>query len=293
VIYLLLIFIIIAALLSSGLYFIAADILKLPTLKASRAVLSAGRQDRKKTGIMESCILKLSSELARFIRIDEYKGRRMAATLKYAGINLTPEAYVARAWVKTGLVLLAVIPVLYIFPLIAPVILFLAIAVYFKEMRGADEFLKKKREAIEAEMPRFAITIEQELKTRCDVLSILDTYRKNAGEGLKHELEITVADMKTGSFEAALARLEARIGSPMLSDVVRGLLSVLRGDNGAAYFQMLARDFKQLEFQRLKQEAMKRPARIRKYSFLMLGCFVLTYLVVMATEIINKLGGMF
>jgi Flp pilus assembly protein TadB len=293
VIYLLLIFIIIAALLSSGLYFIAADILKLPTLKASRAVLSAGRQDRKKTGIMEFCILKLSSELAKFIRIDEYKGRRMAATLKYAGINLTPEAFVARAWVKTGLVLLVVIPALYIFPLIAPVILFLAIAVYFKEVRSADEFLKKKREAIEAEMPRFAITIEQELKTRCDVLSILDTYRKNAGEGLKHELEITVADMKTGSFEAALARLEARIGSPMLSDVVRGLLSVLRGDNGAAYFQMLARDFKQLEFQRLKQEAMKRPARIRKYSFLMLGCFVLTYLVVMATEIINKLGGMF
>jgi len=290
---LLLVYIIIAVFLSSGLYFIAADILKLPTLKASRAVLSAGRQNRKKTGIMESCILKLSSELAKFIRIDEYKGRRMAATLKYAGINLTPEAFVARAWVKTGLVLLAIIPALYIFPLIAPVILFLAIAVYFKEMRGADEFLKKKREAIEAEMPRFAITIEQELKTRCDVLSILDTYRKNAGEGLKHELEITVADMKTGSFEAALARLEARIGSPMLSDVVRGLLSVLRGDNGAAYFQMLARDFKQLEFQRLKQEAMKRPARIRKYSFLMLGCFVLTYLVVMATEIINKLGGMF
>lgn len=287
------ILIIFTVLFSFGAYFIAADALKLPTLKASRAVLNAGRQDKKKTKAIEAYIWKLSMKLSRYIHLDEYKRRKMAATLKYAGINLTPETFVARVWVKTGLLLLTIIPALFIFPFVTPIILFLAITVYFKEIRSADDVLKKKRETLEMELTRFVLTIEQELKSSRDVLSILETYKKNAGESLRQELEITVADMKSGSFEAALTRFETRLGSSMLSDVVRGLISVLRGDNGVTYFQMLARDFKFLEFQKLKLEAMKRPSKIRKYSFFMLGCFVLTYLVIMALEIIKALGGMF
>lgn len=40
-----------------------------------------------------------------------------------------------------------------------------------------------------------------------------------------------IADMKTGNYENALIHFETRIGSPMLSDVIRGLIGVLRGDD--------------------------------------------------------------
>ena len=73
-------------------------------------------------------------------------------------------------------------------------------------------------------------TIEQELKNSRDVLSIVENYKKNAGEEFSNELEILAADMRSSSYEAALTRFEARINSPMLSDVVRGLIGVLRGD---------------------------------------------------------------
>ena len=39
---------------------------------------------------------------------------------------------------------------------------------------------------------------------------------------MKRELNITIADMKSGN-RTALTRFETRIQSPMLSDVVRGL----------------------------------------------------------------------
>lgn len=285
--------IIFAVFFSLGVYLIVADILKLPTLRVSKAVLNAGRLGKKKIKTFDAFIYKLSLKLSKLIHFDGYKKRKVAATLKSAGINLTPETFVATAWIKTGLILLAVFPALLIFPLLTPVILFLAIAVYFKEIRRADDMLKKKREAVESELPRFVLTIEQELKSNRDVLSILETYKRNAGEALKHELEITVADMKSGSFEAALSRFEARVGSGMLSDALRGLISVLRGDDGIVYFQMLAHDFKLIEFQKLKLEAMKRPSKVRKYSFLMLACFVFTYLIIMGMEIIKTLGGMF
>ena len=87
--------------------------------------------------------------------------------------------------------------------------------------------------------------------------------------------------------------MEARIGSSMLSDVVRGLISVKRGDNGAMYFEMLNHDFKQVELQKLKLIAMKQPGKVKKYSFLMLGCFLLMYLGILGYAIINALGKMF
>ena len=74
------------------------------------------------------------------------------------------------------------------------------------------------------------------------------------------ELDIVCADMRSSSYEAALTRFEARLNSPQLSDVVRGLIGVLRGDDGAVYFQMLTHDFKQAELQRLKAKAAKNPA---------------------------------
>ena len=68
------------------------------------------------------------------------------------------------------------------------------------------------------------------VKHNRDVLYILDSYRDNAGEDMKQELAITAADMRSGNYEAALTRLESRVGSSMLSDVTRGLIGVLRGD---------------------------------------------------------------
>ena len=90
-----------------------------------------------------------------------------------------------------------------------------------------------------------------------------------------------------------MTRWESRIGSTMLSDVVRGLISVKRGDNGIMYFQMLSMTFKQLELQKLKLEAMKQPGKMRKYSFMLLGCFLLMYLGVLGYVVLEAFGDLF
>lgn len=282
-----------ALLFSAGCYFVLADILRLPTIAATKAVLTVAKQDKKQTMNLEILIFDLASKLTGFIRLDEYRRRKLEAALKSTGIKLTPETYIAKAWVKAGLIALIIFLLLPIFPILAPVVLFLAVAVLFKELRTADEALRQKREKIEYEMPRFVSTVSQELKASRDVISILKTYQKNAEESFRQELEITIADMKSGNEETALTRLEARIGSSMLSDVVRGLISVKRGDNGTAYFEMLSHDFKLLELQRLKLVAMKRPGKVRKYSFFMLGCLLLMYLGVLGYVIMNSFGKLF
>lgn len=279
--------------LATGLFLILADVFKLPTLATNRAMITATKEQKDKANNLDAVLNAWSVVLAKYIPMDEYKKHRLQNTLHAAGMNQTPEEYVAFALLKSGLVGLGAILCLMILPLLAPVLLFLAILIYFKEIKKADEKLSVKREKIESELPRFVATITQELKASRDVIGILENYKKNAGEIFGYELDVLTADMRSGSYEAALTRFEARLNSPMLSDITRGLISVLRGDDGAMYFQMLSHDMKQLELQRLKAKAMKIPPKIRVFSFLMLMCFVMTYVVIIISEILRSLSGLF
>lgn len=279
--------------LALGLFFLAASLLRLPTIGAAKAMLGTVRQEKKAARTVETYLMTVAVRLAGYIRMDEYKRSRMNNVLKASGMNLTPEVYQAYAFVKSGAILLGIIPCVFLLPLLSPVVAVLSVLVYFKESQKADEKLKAKRDEIEGELPRLVATIEQELKASRNVIGMLERFKQNAGTALTGELDILLADMRSSNYEAALTRFEARLNSPMLSDVVRGLIGVLRGDDSAVYFQMLSHDFKQLELQRLKAQAQKIPPKIRVFSFAMLMCFLLTYLAIICYVAVTSLGGLF
>ena len=267
-----------------GAFFLLAGLLRLPTSASTKAVLTVTSRGKSQKGSINAVLFDMAARLSPLVHLDGYKRKKLEAQLKSAEIKMSPETYIAAAWVKAGLIALLIIPALLIFPILAPVIVFLAVAVYFKEQKRADEIVQQRREEI---------TIEQELRASRDVLNIMKSYQRNAGHAMKRELEITIADMASGNEENALTRMESRIGSTMLSDVVRGLISVKRGDNGIMYFQMLSMTFKQLELQKLKLEAMKQPGKMRKYSFMLLGCFLLMYLGVLGYVVLEAFGDLF
>lgn len=281
------------AFLAAGLFFVAADALKLPRLATERALISAGRSAKKQVKSMDALLLGWAVKLARFIPMDEYKRRRLGQTLTAAGLDMTPEVYMAYCLLKPILILIGIIPCLLILPILSPVVLILAVLVYFKESRRAEELVKSRVDKIEGELPRFVATVEQELAASRDVLRILENYKRHAGADFARELDILTADMRSSSYEAALVRFESRMGSATISDIVRGLVGVLRGDDGRMYFQMLAHDLKQAELRRLKAKAAKIPPKIRVFSFLMLACFMLTYIVILLYQIITTMGTMF
>lgn len=280
-------------LLASGLYFILADLAKLPKLSDERTLISFSKSEKNVAKSLENVLFSLAVKLSKFIRLDEHKRKRLVRTLVAAEINMTPELYTANSLIKPAIILLFMIPCVFVLPILSPILLILAVLVYFKESRKAEETVRKKTDKIEGELPRFAATIEQELTTTRDILRILESYKHHAGEDFAHELGVLTADMRSSSFEAALVRFEARLGSAAVSDIVRGLIGVLRGDDGRMYFQMLSRDLKQAELRRLKAKAEKIPPKIRVFSFVLLACFMLTYVVILASQIISAMGTLF
>lgn len=278
--------------LAIGLFMLFANALKIPYLKTSKAVMNTGREDKKISKTVDAVMIDLAGKIGKLVRMDKYKRNRLEKTLTSAGVKMTPETFQSYAVIKAGAIALLSIPCAFVFPLVIPLFIILAVAIYFKEIGKADEKMREKRAAIERELPRFVATVEQELKTSRDILSIMENFKKHAGVHLAYELDVTCADMRSSSYEAALTRFEARIGSAQLSDVVRGLVSVIRGDDSAVYFKMLAHDFKLIELQRLKAEAQKIPPKIRVFSFGMLMLFLLTYLAVMGMQLLDSLGTM-
>lgn len=285
--------IILASLLSFGIYMLLADLFKIPTLASDKAIIAFGKRRSKgqNNQIFNVMLTNLINEVAKVIKLDDFKHRKISTTLQSADMFCTPEFYIANAIVRSGLVMLLVIPSMLIFPILAFGVPILSVLVYFKESARADEIVRVQREEIEHELPRFCATITQELKTRRDILSILESYRVHSGKYMNRELSITIADMKSGSYESALTRFEARIGSTDLSNIVRGLISVIRGDDGYVYFQLLSHDLENLELHRLKMIAIKQPSKVRKYSYFMLFCMLLIYFGLMAIQIITAKDG--
>ena len=161
------------------------------------------------------------------------------------------------------------------------------------EVKSVSKRIKAKRERIEYELPRLVSNIEKTLAHNRDVLYMLESYAPNAGPELKHELNITVADMKSGNYEGAITRLESRVGSSMMSDVCRGLIGILRGDDNRMYWATLALKFNDTARQQLRLRAQKVPKKVKRLSMCLLICFMLIYVVVILEQIMSSIGVLF
>ncbi len=272
-----------------GLYFILADKMHVPTLKTSIALRNMAKQGANASAV-DIWLSGVAESLAKVIRINEFRRAKMERDLKAANLSLTPERYMANSIVKAMPIALLAIPVYFIVPVFSVLLLVLALALYFKESSSMQEKIRVRREEIEYDLPHFVATIEKTLKYNRDVLAILETYEENAAPAMRDELRITIADMKTGNYESALTRLESRVNSSMLSDTVRGLISVIRGDDTDFYWAALSVKFSDIQRQMLKARAVKVPGKINKLSMVLLFCFIALYFVVLGMSMVSEMG---
>ena len=284
--------IIVALVFTVGLALILFDVFKVPSYAVSKATHNLGKRQNKKVNPLEVWLNELAIWLSGKLKLNEYKRLQLDADLKTADMNMTPEMYVATCIVKALFIGIFAIPFLFFLPILSLVITVIAVIIYYNESKKVGNIIKERRRKIEYELPRLVSTIEKSLVHSRDVLNILDSYKDGAGEELKRELEITVADMRSGNYEVALTRLESRVGSSMMSDITRGLIGVIRGDETSVYWGTLNLKFSDYQRQTLKIEANRAPKRVRKLSMILLVCFMLIYVVVIGSVLIGSLGGL-
>ena len=265
-----------------------------PTGQTSKMMMLAGRQSgTRKENLSDVYIAKVADVFAKYINMDALKRSQLQNALEIAHVEMTPEQYIATAIARALLIILLTIPMWFISPLFFLFSMALGCLIGFMRYQEVLDFVKKRRKMIEREIPRFTSAVAQNLEIDRDILRMFIAYRRVADKEFGAELDQTIADMKTGNYENALLKMEKRINSPLMSDVIRGLIGVLRGDDQRVYFKMLTFDMRQLEQNNLKKEAMKRPQVMQKYCMFMMFCILLIYGVVLVTEVVANIGILF
>ena len=292
------IFAIITSLTGCGLFLILTGALHLPSARAAHVMTVLGSRD---TPLSEAVFGPLAKRLARILPMEEYRKRRLKKELSLAGMDMTPEFYVAFAVViglaaavpAVALIVLAGISRNMLFGLFGTIFLFLSMLLFWLEMHRTGKWVKQYHESLEAEIPRLTAAVKQGIEASSDIFYILSRYRNVAGKAMRRELEILLADMATGDREIALNRFEGRLASEHASALVRALVGIDRGEDMQNYLNNLDIQLREWELNQLKNEAAKRPDELRPANLALLGSMLVLYAILFGTEIWYSVQGFF
>lgn len=150
-------------LIGTGSFMILADCFRIPYMRTSKAVKNLAKQQKEKTSSIDVWLSSLASFIAKRLKLNEFKKARLEADLRTARMNISPEMFIANAVVKSFIIAVLAIPVLFIFPILSPIILFLSFVLYKMNMKSIEKRIRRKREQIEYELPRLVFKIEKTL----------------------------------------------------------------------------------------------------------------------------------
>lgn len=278
--------------LCAALYCITATALRIPAFKVSGAFR---RSDKKKNMLISNMISVLSAKLAPIIPMNIVRKTKMEKILNAANSKQTPKGFMADTWVRALLPLPFTVIAALIHPLLAIAPLGLCWYMYNHRMEALKKQGERRRLEVEKEMPRFVAYMSNTLKTERNIISCIDTYIANYHTALTRELSITVADMRMGNAELALQRFETRSNSPFVSQLVRGLLSSMRGNDMTAYFENLSYTLTNAWEQRLRGQALRKQPKIERMSYILFGIAMITVFTVIIATLTSSasiLGGM-
>ena len=218
----------VCAFLCGGVYCFLLILLKIPSSKTTRAIRSVGSRGRPTPVGYVQTYNNISLFVSKLLPMSEYRRQTMAANLKIAHISLPPELYEARALVKAAGYALLALPMYgmaalvtmsmsgelarIIPPVLAVMMVIVGVLQYTNSREKISEAIRQKREQIDMDLPRFVYAISQEIQMDHNVLAILEKHKNNFSEYFREELEITISDMRSSNWEAALTRFEGRIG---------------------------------------------------------------------------------
>ena len=294
---------IIGTFLSLGIFNFLLVICNSPDGKTSKIIKNLNK--KKMTVISAGSFYdSMINLLSKLFYISEEKQLIIENDLRNADISIRPKLYLAKALVRALKFLLPVPIFLFIFlmtksqlilSLIFLFMAFICAVVFIKQFFSyKSEYLKImaiKRKDIEADLPKLVYSIANEINHSHDVLTILEKHKDSMGECFQHELNITVSDMRSGNYEVALQRLESRISSATLSEVVRGLIEMTKGNDTKVYWETLAFRLDEFLKQELRREANKVPAKVQKLSGFVFGFSIaVPVVIVMIYEIVTKIG---
>lgn len=273
-----------------AIYNLAKIALRVPNEKVTKSLTGALSPKIKPTSKLTAFNDGLATALARFVHLNDYKRDRLAGYLYVAQMQITPEEYTAQSIVPLIECLILAIPIYFMAPVISLGLIGAGIWLWRKSLHRVHKFIATKQAQIDRDLPRFVTALINDLEYTHDAITILEKHKNEYSDYWAYEMSITIADMRSGNYVAALQRLRCRVRSKNLNDVVNELIMMVRGYDTAQSWHTLEIRFRELGLQELRKRAKLIPDKVHNLSlFLILGV-LLIYGVVLVTVLIDSLA---
>lgn len=260
---------------------------------AGRRTLSKmSKWEQKRADVWAAFPLKqLLSVTSRLVYMDEATAAKLRKTLSRAELTLMPQEYTARKVLTVafgvGLMALCFFSRFYFGIVVA---LLVTVYALMKQRDALNAKVRKKDYLIAQEMPRFVRTICRSLQCDRDLESVIGAYRKVAGPELGGELDILLAEMKSGNVQTALLHFEDRLGSPEAFRLCSALRDISLGVDQTATLSYMADDMARQARENVKKELSLRPGKMRRTYYPAIGVCIAMILYVLVVYVIHNLN---
>ena len=258
-------FIIATVFLVIGVYCVLAFSLKIPKFKTAFTIMSKQTKGVSSKNNKAKLFSAISKPLSQFIPLSMSKEISLRRMLQNTSVE-TPKEYVARLTVTFFIISLFGLPLLLIYPYLALIPIAISGLTVFVIHDDVKDKATKQNKAAQKEIPGFIDTFTHAVKTNRNILNIFDSYIQNYDTALSKELSFTLADMRTGGEEIGLKRFEMRMNNALVSQLVRGILATLHGEDMSLYFIDLVKTVNEIRRKELTQKALKIKPKISLMS---------------------------
>ena len=117
----------VCGLFAAGLYQFALILLKVPSSRTTKAIKAVAARNRPTAAGFKNTYNDISLFVSRFIRLNEFKKKELADSLKIANISMSPELFTARALVRSAGIMLLSVPFFFFLPIIGLLVIVLAV----------------------------------------------------------------------------------------------------------------------------------------------------------------------
>jgi hypothetical protein len=207
--------------------------------------------------------MPLARFFSRFVFLSGLRSEKLADDLMRMDVDMTPEVYMARAFVQALVMAAAGVPFAF---LVAPWVMFvfaaLGVALFIRSSQDEQKKIAAIDEKIETELVRMIEVMKFTMEENRDLIGFFERYLLMAGPEMKSEIERLLFDMKSGNAVAALTRLKSRIRLYTVGEFVSACIGIAQGlDYGYALDELMKNVLK-MEEERYRRELDARPRRM-------------------------------
>lgn len=234
----------------------------------------------------------IANKIEPLIRLQDIDRAKKVRDLARAGIDQTPERFIANAIGISILLLLLSIP-FWLFGALVPAfgLPMVAVVMLRQNLQAADVKLRAKDERIRMALPHFIRTVTENLKVTRDIPDILRKYMADVPDTpLYDDLETLVSRLESGdNAEMALMDFERNINMPECTSFVQAMIQISNGVDQVSHLETINQDMTAMNRENLKRIMNKRPRKLKVVKTAMIFAAVAVMIVPM---IMNFISGM-